>query len=281
MEGNLRFGVGIPLYHPTAAQLRNLNKYASLFEQVYVFDNTEGGISPQDRQSFLADKRFIYLSTGQNEGLSHAYNCMCQWADKVQLDFLALYDQDTTPSEHYIRKLQHHIIADKAIDVAVYGPVICKYKGAHEEISELRDVDVLISSGSFLNLHIYRKLSGFDEAYFIDKVDDDYCLMARQHGYRVVQVMDCLLVHRIGNLKKIFGKEIEQHSPLRMYYIVRNTMYMRRKYGKSLFGSLYWFVDKIRHIILYDDDKMAKIYMMICGLKDFLQLRTGKKTYNE
>ena len=273
----MKFACGIPLYHPTQENASHLEVYAQLFVRVYVFDNTEHGSA--DVLANLVDRHdnIVVLGNGENQGLSRAYNVMCRQAVTDGFDFLAIYDQDSVPDTACIESMQAHIQNAAASDVAVFGPVICKYAGEHAPRAEARPVDVLISSGSFINLPIYAQTPGFDEAYFIDKVDDDYCLRAKAHGYHVIQFMDCLMVHKIGNHKKIFGKIVEQHSPLRMYYIVRNTMYLNRKYHiHSVAGSLYWLLDRVRHVLLYDDDKVAKVYMMLLGVLDYFRSVRGK-----
>ena len=164
-------------------------------------------------------------------------------------------------------------------DVAVYGPVVCKEKGREPEDQRAVEVEVLISSGSFVNLQIYAQTPGFDEAFFIDKVDDDYCLMARQRGFRIIQVRSCFLYHRIGEWKKIFGKIVEQHAPLRMYYTTRNTLMLYKKYGKSGLERLGWFVNRLRHTLLYDDSRYKKVKRMFLGAWDYKHGITGKKLF--
>lgn len=270
----MNFACGIPLYYPTEEDLSHIDIYATIFEQVYIYDNTE-------RKNILCDfnrkyKNIIYLSSGNNDGLSHAYNVMCKKAFEDGFDYIAIYDQDSIPSEKYINKMKQFIEANDEDDVAAYGPKICKVEDDSQAVDEVVEVDVLISSGTFLNLNIYISLPGFDEDFFIDKVDDDYCLMAKSYGYKIKEIRSCLLFHRIGESKKILWKTVEQHSPLRMYYIARNTMYLYEKYGKGKWNGWKWLIDRIRHVLLYDDEKTEKIKMMIMGARDCQIRRFGK-----
>ncbi len=272
----MKFACAIPIYHPTDEQLGHVDVYAKIFDQVYIYDNTENGISDEHRAIFKEYGNLTYITNGANDGLSHAYNVMCKKALDAGFAYLAIYDQDSMPNEKYIRKLMQYIEYNREDDVAAYGPKICKVEDDSLAVDEVADVDVLISSGTFIDLNIYNKLPGFDEDFFIDKVDDDYCLMAKEHGYKIKEVRSCLLFHKIGDHKKFLWKTIEQHSPLRMYYIARNTMYLYEKYGRGKWAGWKWLLDRMRHVLLYDDEKIKKLKMMILGARDCQKHSMGK-----
>ena len=270
-----KFACGIPLYHPDSQAIQRIKKYVGAFCKIYLYDNTENGTDDKLKIKLENINDIEWLGNGNNSGLSVAYNQMCQIAYKDGMDFLTIFDQDSYPEIKYIKKMQSYITNTQRQDVAVYGPYICKSKDI-KPVDEVESVDVLISSGSFINLHIYKTTTGFDEKIFIDKVDDDYCLMTRSLGYDIVKHKGVLLYHRIGDIKHIFRKEREQHSPLRMYYIARNTLYVNHKYGRSSMSGWLWLIDRIRHVALYDDDKISKIKMMLKGAIDYKKNKLGK-----
>ena len=273
MEIKKKFFCGIPIYNPTEKQIANIEIYARIFSKLYIYDNSDN-IEKYYLKTLEENPGISYISTGNNDGLSRAYNEMCGAALKDGADYLAIYDQDTEPSEKYIRILMDYIERDTK-SVAVYGPKIIKSDGEKAEDKAV-EVDVLISSGSFLNLDIYKKTPGFDEALFIDNVDDDYCLAARKLGFKIIEVRRALLLHKIGEHKKFLWKIIEEHSPLRMYYIIRNTLYLYKKYDMGKLKSLGWFLGKIRHVALYESEKLSKLKMMIKGAGDFCRGKMGK-----
>lgn len=98
----------------------------------------------------------------------------------------------------------------------------------------------LITSGSMVNLPLHRKLGGFDEKLFIDEVDSEYCFKAAVGGYKTIQFDNIFLNHSLGTVSehrslKSFKKTSRTlHSPLRVYYMVRNYLYVAQKYQKHL-----------------------------------------------
>lgn len=285
-EGELRFSCGIPLYHPEPEDLKHIGIYAKAFSHVYLYDNTEGGISTAIRTELMQAGNVSFVRSGTNDGLSRAYNALCRYAIEDGFHYLALYDQDSLPTVCDIQRMMDFIAGRQDKDVAVYGHSIriCHeedYPGeggereAQEQMAAV-EADDLISSGSWLNLAVYARLPGFDENLFIDRVDVDYCITAREHGYRILQVKGSVLYHRIGEYKKVLWKTISQHPPLRMYYIARNVMYEREKHGRGKWSGIRWLVNEIRHVLIYEDDKLAKVNAMLHGAYDCWTRRLGK-----
>ncbi len=64
---------------------------------------------------------------------------------------------------------------------------------------DLDDVTCVINSGSLFHLPTWRALGGFDESLFLDLVDTDYCLRARQAGHRIGVASRACLRHRRGS----------------------------------------------------------------------------------
>lgn len=81
--------------------------------------------------------------------------------------------------------------------------------------------------------------------------------------------------HAIGGYKQHGKRLVRQHSPLRKYYIIRNTLYFRRKQGIKK-NELWYLIDRVRHTLRYDDNKLNKIKMMIKGYLDYRQNKMGK-----
>jgi rhamnosyltransferase len=94
-------------------------------------------------------------------------------------------------------------------------------------------VDFLISSGSLIPLEVLAEVGGMDESMFIDQVDTDWYLRAKSFGYHAIGVCDAVMEHRLGSrtipLRLLRKRAIPVHSPLRLYYIVRNSLLMYRK----------------------------------------------------
>ncbi len=56
----------------------------------------------------------------------------------------------------------------------------------------------MITSGSFVQLDILREIGGFKDELFIDSVDDEYCMRARDHGFAIIEATAFGTEHKIG-----------------------------------------------------------------------------------
>lgn len=270
----MKFACCIPLYHPDNDICDVLEEYFKVFTKVYIFDNTENG-SSKDIIKYIESKGGEILATGDNEGLAYAYNQCCLKAVLEEIAFLALFDQDSTPNANNIALLQNYICENASENVAIYGPEIFK-KGEKIFVSDqIEEVSLMVSSGSFINLNVYKQTNGFDEKLFIDMVDTDYCLTVRELGFKIVKVGKSFMIHNIGIPKRFLWKEVNQHTALRMYYMTRNTLYCKQKHGEKV-NILFYILDRMRHVLVYEDDKLDKCRMIIKGYRDFINNKFGK-----
>src|SRR5205823_9651810 len=97
-----------------------------------------------------------------------------------------------------------------------------------------REMRTVITSGSLINLSIYKELGRFRDDLFIDSVDDEYCMRARDRGFAVIEATTFGIAHEIGKPKivQLLGKprSISNHSPVRRYYMARNRTSLAAKY---------------------------------------------------
>jgi rhamnosyltransferase len=120
----------------------------------------------------------------------------------------------------------------------LFGPVFSEGDPIWQANGKKQDVDLLITSGTLLNLKLFNEIGRFDEALFIDLVDFDYCIRAQLAGYRIIQFTDVTLVHKLGttarrsSIKTLYlvKKQKRLYVPLRCYYMFRNMLYLKTKY---------------------------------------------------
>jgi rhamnosyltransferase len=94
------------------------------------------------------------------------------------------------------------------------------------------DVDCVITSGTLLPLAAHSAIGPFREEFFIDYVDEEYCLRARAKGYRVIRSRKQIMQHTIGapTVHKTLWirKWTSNHTPDRRYI----ALYERTKTRK-------------------------------------------------
>lgn len=275
---------GITLYNPNDSEIRNIYKYMDTFEYIYVYDNTE---KSNLKMKFKEDK-FVYISSGSNDGLSIAYNNICTRAIQDGHKYIMLLDQDSIVEPIYINKMINAICRNSLENIAVYGmDIIYNHKNKcekNENSGSLRYVEWTISSGSIIDLSLFYKIGMFDENYFIDRVDFDYCISARKLGYKIAIVDGCYLKQKLGEVKKILGKKFSTHSPIRHYYSFRNRLYyylIKNKFSiKNLVITIITSFRAILYIVFIEDKKKEKLKMILKAINDFKNNNMGSYNVN-
>ncbi len=141
-----------------------------------------------------------------------------------------------------------------------------------------------MTSGKLLNLKVHRIVSGFEEKFFIDYVDHEYCLRLRKNHFKIIRNNEILLNHSLGTfeVRIFFGKKIgiSNHNYIRRYYIARNGLYTVKKYFsfdtpfcfKIIENIIYDFV----RILLFEKEKYLKMKTVANGIYHFIINRYGK-----
>ncbi len=110
------------------------------------------------------------------------------------------------------------------------------------EEAPIVECDTLISSGCLIPLSVIDAVGTMESALFIDQVDTEWGLRAQKEGFRLYGVRDAVLTHGIGEdfVRPWFAprRTLPLHSPVRDYYVVRNTIavfFRRRRRGAGGF----------------------------------------------
>ena len=112
----------------------------------------------------------------------------------------------------------------------------------------------------------------FDDNYFIDRVDKDFCYQINKNNKKICQVNDALLYQQLG---EISSNGYSTHQPFRHYYIARNRAYFNKKYKKSNFLTIFQSIRHIGIIIKNEPEKMKKIKMVFKGISDYKKGKMG------
>jgi rhamnosyltransferase len=284
----MKIAAVIILYHPREELLTNIRSYYDDVEEIYIFDNSERATEFKDQLQQLT--KVTYFHDGVNEGLPKRLNQGVDLLLKKEYDWILTLDQDTIfphgTFKTYLKCFEHY--QDKH-RVAAFGPKFSFKDMEKDEVCKPTVVDRVITSGMLLNVNAYTKIGGFDEALFIDLVDDDFCIAAKKHGFVIVEFSNVYVTHKLGeqvyraSIKSLYlvKKKKQVHSALRCYYMYRNVHYLNEKYkgtGLELPGKLKKIVMKhIKLCLLYGRDTAKRLKFLYEARKDFKNMRMGKK----
>lgn len=269
-------------YNPPLSLAENL---ASDFLPHLVVDNSfEESIWLKD---LCRDKGYQYYWMGGNVGIAAALNCGAKLAVEQGYSYIVTMDQDSRLSNELLTQLNNFIEADTFSErCAIVSPlhIINGLRDDYQGVEVKDDPLFSMTSGNWVNLHIWQELGGFDERLFIDGVDIDYYLRAHLAGYKVLTLCNIHMSHNLGsNCKtyRLFGFNIEvmNHSAIRKYYIARNYLYLYQTY-KHQYPHVVMLIKILLKsfiaIIFFEKCKLSKLQLFALGFFDGYRRNLGK-----
>jgi rhamnosyltransferase len=228
----------------------------------------------------------------ENLGLATALNIGIRSAlGSGDFAWIATFDQDSQVSAGFrTAMLQAYQACPYRERVGIIGPrhvVFPENSMAgilhHEERDSFREITAVMQSGTFLSTEALRSCGLFDESFFIDYVDFEFCLRVRKNGLRIIETPGAVIAHRLGNPSRhtLFGKTFTvcNHSALRRYYAARNRL---RIYSRYLFSDFPWLCNdvwlwfkEIVKLVLFEENRLKKLAYMARGGWDALRRRGG------
>lgn len=266
---------GVVTFNPDIDLLkRNLLAVKKQIHEIIIFDNASKNID--EIKNISEDSLFncTIISSDRNVGIAKALNEIMKIAQSRGSNWVLTLDQDTIIPNNLV---EEYIKYTSFPDVAIICPQIVDrnidYSTIKKPSKNFCEVDSSITSASLTNVSAWNNIGGFDEAMFIDFVDDDFCINLRNHRYKILKTSNVFISHAIGNIKRVnfFGKEtsVYNHSAMRKYYQIRNRYYIDYKYkGRVTCVAIYFTIIASIKIIFWENHKLEKLYACLCGVRD-------------
>ena len=273
------------LYHPDMELLlANIQSYNTGLKQLYVYDNSETKTLGIEEALLKLNPSIEYKYFNANEGIAKRLNQAMDQASLNQYDYLLTMDQDSSFKAGDFEKYKSLIQSTAYNHVAQFG-VNCQpdFTQSKEQPEEAL---TLITSGSILNLSITKNIGSFKEDFFIDFVDAEFSYRVIQNGYINLMFSNIVLNHALGTLVEgrglgNFKKSMRIiHAPNRVYYIIRNGLYLYFK-AKGLTSPMKKDVIRcikiIKNDLIYNPQLFSVYKNVFAGIYAFMTNRMGKK----
>lgn len=269
--------MGVVLYNPERICIEKIIQYNKVFDNVLVYDNSTNDIDYRDE---LIEVGCYYYSNNGNDGICVAINSFIKYCWEQKIDYLCTMDQDSDFNDSEIIKVLNYIEKSDMYSIGIVAPRII-YKGIDnkaKEPNEIVDVDWVITSGSFINIrNIVDNNVWYDEKYFIDRCDIDFCMQVASKGLRIIKYTKAKLFQELGVVNE---KNYSEHSAIRHYYMSRNRLYFNRKYYKKFKAILLSIAQTFKHIyfvISFEHEKKDKMIAILQGVLDYQKRKLGKR----
>ena len=209
-------------------------------------------------EAFCAEQGLIYSGTGQNLGLSKAYNIAISLAPG-DVDYFIWLDDDSILPADFLRKVESYIKQYPKIDVFV--PVV-RSLGSAGFLSPSRFVDFntyrinaieelagvhfsAINSGMVVKKTIYKEFE-YDETLFLDCLDHDFMAWIWEHNKQVLIMRDVAINQNFSGDQKRGKRQLLK----RFGIFSKDYRAYRKKHHCSMLKTELYLAKRFLHIIL-------------------------------
>ena len=277
----------VVLYNPVEIEtFENILSYSRYIDELYIIDNSPTATTYiKDNQQKLHSNAYFFHD-GNNEGMAKRLNFAANLAIEHNCTWLLTMDQDSNfRNESFKTYLQlFNDYPKEGVGVFCINYWTENFPVTDGAVSVLST----ITSGSMVNMNLFPSIGNYDEDLFLDLIDADFSYKVINKGYKIIQFRNLVLEHPLGYIK--YGRSFKTfkrtprvlHSPIRVYYIVRNCLFMLYKSptlpkaARPEIWKCFWM---IKNNILYHDNRLKVILNIIRGFIDFLRNKMGKFSY--
>lgn len=224
----------IILYFPDDETLDFIEKYHASGAKLSIVVNA---INNEALDRLIKLEVWQLTVNDENLGLAKALNQGIDISFKNGASFVFLLDQDSRPDFDLHLKLSDEWLKlnNKYGNLGAISPVLIDIKGLESQNiydkSQSLIIDTMATSGTLISIEAYNIVGPMMEWLFIDCIDHDWCFRAAAKGLVLVQVNKYIMAHDMGDdgITILGTYRPLHHSPIRHFYIIRNTIYLLRQ----------------------------------------------------
>lgn len=296
IKHNAAISAIVVIYNPhEPTLLRLLRSLENQVQTIVIVDNSPHTASTPKTWDQIHFANLKYFPLEKNMGIGYAQNIGIEWAITQKADYILLMDQDSIPSQDMVANLlgvfsKNH---GQAPNIIAAGPAYTDPRSLAKssfltsrfgfptrqipetrlKASKLITAHFLISSGSLICVRKLLQVGGMRSGYFIDHVDTEWCLRAKNKGFSLVGQPLAQMEHSLGDETKklwLFGwRMISYHSPVRDYYMFRNTILTLRNTEIPLPWSIFLLFRLVQfsaYFLILAPHKKIRAKMMVLGI---------------
>ncbi len=270
---NKRILAVVVTYFPEKELLeKNISAFIEHVDKVLIWENTPEAKKSQYR--FIENDKVEYCGDGNNS-ISRALNYAWRYAESKGYDYLLTMDQDSV-FENFLY-YRNYTINNTNSPEGIWSPRIVSYEYPKSVSKTDGFVEMMstITSGMLQKVSLITRIGGWNEAFAIDGLDDEYCFHANRNGIKTYSVKNAFLVQQYGNPKKVefMGHSVTlgNYSVRRYYTIYRSHAQLMRMFPeqelfreicKSTWGGM------IKWIFVFEKQGLKKLFYILKGISE-------------
>lgn len=215
-----------------------------------------------------------------NVGVGAALNLGVRWAISHGYPWVATFDQDSRAEPGFVTEmLQTYANFPGRETIGLVAPRYREQTSGfiHDDPFSSPTTEIAVTSmmsGNLVRTDVIAEVGFYNESFFIDYVDNEFCLRLARNGYQVLRSFRSVLQHNLGQMSytKFGGRVLAttNHSPLRRYYNARNRILVYRQYWRLAPGwvarDLKSFFVETAKIALLEQQRRAKLVNVARGV---------------
>lgn len=285
----------VVLYNPDIELIsRQFDSFSGQVSSIVYIDNCSHNIDEVEVffKKICNGNNISIIYNSENKGLGFAQNQGIKLAQEKNASHVLILDHDSVLMPDFVSNLLsvETKLLHQNIKVAALGPIyinvktneiypITKYYGPFiKRIIPDKDTveaSFLISSGCLIRMHAINIIGLMNEDLFVDYIDVEWSYRARNKGFKLFAVPSSKMSHTVGDRRmSILGRTISVHSPIRRYFLTRNSIHMLRMPYVSLGYKLREIVLNILRIIVFtivSSERLKFLRYSLKGLYDGLR----------
>ncbi|MBG6070812.1 MULTISPECIES: hypothetical protein [unclassified Polaromonas] len=262
---------------------KNFSVILKEIDKFIIVDNSENYCF-----NLLKNNDFLEIIYSKNFGVSGGLNIGIKRAIELDADFIILFDQDSISGKGLIGSLLKApglvkgmvVVAPNVFDKTTETEIHSKFFGHGKSLNaRYTHVNRTQTSGLLVPVGVFKNVGFFNENYFLDFVDTEWCRRVSKAGYRILIDKESTLYHEFGEgEKKILYYNYKYGKPFREYYGARDTLYLLSETSSSikfkfkLFFRFFWSLFNICFL----DQKILRFSFFWRGVKHYLNGVRGK-----
>lgn len=227
------------------------------------------------------------IAGGLNKGIERTLS-------SGQFSWIATFDQDSRAPADYVAAIFAAYSACPFRDqVGLIGANHTEWieddrepSGPSPKRFVFREIKTAMTSGSFVKTSVFGACGRYDESFFMDYVDHEFCLRLRKHGLRIIQAGNAVLAHQLGTptSHRLLWKRFRtsNHSASRRYHNAHNRLLVYGRYFSSemswVFTDAFGWLRETMKVSLVERNRAEKLRCMAKGAwHAILEILGGRK----
>lgn len=282
-------------YNPEHILVDNVNQIVNQVREIIIIDNNSQPSSNLLLEELEENQKVTIIYNQRNLGIAAALNQGISYAIEHNYDWIATFDQDSRAPENFMESMfTTYDKYDFKHELAIISP--CYFDKVYgitmpDRGKLISSIDyesmITITSGNLIKISILKQIGLFQEDFFIDCVDTEFCLRCQINGLKILVSCSSLLEHNLGAIVEhsFLGKTYftTSHSPVRRFYRARNRLLIYRNYFSKNNCIRHWILKDIiisfketLLVLLFENNRRAKIKLAFLGVIHGLRGKGGE-----